>query len=92
MSKYGQDPYRTLKIEGRGVKGVRVELEGQDISPALSGLTLRCEGGSLPTATLEVALWETTVSHDRVNLHIPPQTRELLTRLGWTPPSNGEQQ
>lgn len=87
MSKHGAGPaWHTLRISGPGHTS-RVELSGHDISSALTGVSLRLEAGSVPTATLEMALWEMPTELDMVQVKVPDETRELLVRLGWTPPA-----
>lgn len=87
MSKHGPGTaWHTLRISGPGPAG-RVELSGQDISNALSGLSLRLEAGCVPTATLDLVLWELPTELDTVQVKVPDATKELLVRLGWTPPA-----
>ncbi|MFI1889823.1 hypothetical protein [Streptomyces jumonjinensis] len=85
-----------LRISGTGYAGgTKVYVEGKDVSRALTGVTVQVGVGNVPTATLGVAratatldivLWDLSTELDGVKVVIPPQTRELLIRLGWTPP------
>jgi hypothetical protein len=87
VSKNGSGPaWRTLRINGPGHTS-RVQLDGEDISSALTGMRLHLAAGSVPTATLELALWEAPTELDAVRVMVPDETRELLVRLGWTPPA-----
>lgn len=87
MSKHGPGPtWHTMRISGPG-HASRVELSGHDISHALTGVTLRLDAGSVPTATLELALWEVPAELDAVEVKVPDETKDLLVRLGWTPPA-----
>ncbi|MFG2269128.1 hypothetical protein ACGFNY_05060 [Streptomyces chartreusis] len=91
MSKHdAASSWHTLRISGPGHTS-QVELSGHDISHALTGVTLRLDAGSVPTATLEVALWEVPTELDAVQVKVPDETRELLVRLGWTPPAEEDQ-
>lgn len=87
MSKHGAGSvWRTLRIGGPG-HASRVHLDGEDISNALVGVKVHLTPGSMPMATLEMALWEVPTELDRVRIEVPDETRALLVRLGWTPPA-----
>ena len=87
MSKHEAGPsWHSLRISGPGNTS-RVELSGHDISRALSGVSLRLEAGCVPTATLDLVLWEMPTELDAVQVKVPDPTKELLVRLGWTPPA-----
>lgn len=87
MSKHGTGrAWRTLRIAGPG-HASRVHLDGEDISNALVGVKVNLAPGSMPMATLEMALWEVPTELDQVGIQIPEETRALLVRLGWTPPA-----
>jgi phage protein D len=64
-----------------------VHLDDQDISAALHGLTLRLDSGDVPRATLDVIALDISTYSDDAQVHLPPATRDLLVRLGWTPPA-----
>lgn len=87
MSKNGVRP-GLLRIGGTGLPGgTQIELDGEDIASAVTGLTLRVGVESVPTAVVDVVLHEldTDLEHPRVT--VPDKTRDLLVRLGWTPPA-----
>lgn len=91
MSKYGIRPGK-LRVGGTGLPGgTQIELDGVDIANAVTGLSLRMGVDSLPEVTLGVMLHEldTELEHPRVN--VPDTTRDLLVRLGWTPPAEEAQ-
>lgn len=67
--------------------GHRAELDGHDISNAILGLTVTIKGGEMPAATLDVICEEIPTEADDVRVHLPDATRDLLVRLGWTPPA-----
>jgi hypothetical protein len=79
---------RTLRI-GRSEKGLGhcVELDGHDIANAILGLTVAFKGGEMPTASLDLVLDEIPTETEDVRVHLPDETRDLLVRLGWTPPA-----
>lgn len=86
MSKYGQQPGE-LRISGSGLPGgTKVELDGQDISSTLTGLTFRIGLDDRPTAVLDVVLWDLSTAVENPKLVVPEATHKLLVRLGWTPP------
>lgn len=63
-----------------------VRLDGVDISNTLRGLRLSMSCTDVTTVELDVAVVETTDLSAPVSAHIPAETRDLLVRLGWTPP------
>lgn len=78
----------TLRISDRpGGLGWVVELDGQDIANSILGMTLRIEPGDRPTAVVRVAVEEAPTELDGVRVRVPDLTRDLLVRLGWTPPA-----
>ncbi|MFD8805570.1 hypothetical protein [Streptomyces sp. NPDC059597] len=85
MSKHGDRP-GTLRICGDAGPSAQVELDGQDIAKALTGLTLRLGVGHLPTATLDLIVHDFGAEAD-VRFVVPDECRDLLVRLGWTPPA-----
>lgn len=79
---------RTLKISTPTDRpGQVIEFDGVDISRALIGLTLNIRAGDMPTAVLDVVAEELPTQLDEVRAYLPDATKELLVRLGWTPPA-----
>ncbi|PZT70190.1 hypothetical protein DN402_31725 [Streptomyces sp. SW4] len=85
MSKHGT---RTgnLRIVSTGGPGAQVELDGENIANALTGLTLRMGVDRMPTATLDLVVYDLGAEAE-VRFEVPDECRELLVRLGWTPPA-----
>lgn len=83
MITHGPGP-RKLSISSDGIGGT-VHLADQDISSALTGVSLKLGVGDIPTATLDVLLLDLTSEVEAV-IEIPPATHDLLVQLGWTPP------
>ncbi|MGW5616269.1 hypothetical protein [Streptomyces sp. NPDC003877] len=82
---------RTLRISTPTDRGGQVvELDGVDVSRALLGLTLYVRAGDLPTAVLDVIAEEIPAELDEVRAYLPEATKDLLVRLGWTPPAEEE--
>lgn len=81
----------TLRIEGSGAPvATTVHLDDLDITPALLGLKLAIQPNALPHVELELELdlhplGQIDVDSARVDL--AAGTRDLLIKLGWTPPS-----
>lgn len=76
-----------ISVTSDGMRA-KVELDGQDISNYLQGLTVRYDARNVPTAVLDVVLFNhSDVDAEDVAVEIPDFTAELLVRLGWTPPS-----
>lgn len=78
----------TLRINRseRGL-GHRVGLDGVDIANSILGLTVTVKAGEETTAALDLVLDEIPTDTDDVLVHLPEATRDLLVRLGWTPPA-----
>lgn len=86
MSTQGNRP-GALRISGTGMPGgTTVELDGRDVSRYLRGAIVRLDAGHLPTVTLDVVVHDLSAETAETHVVIPDETRELLTRLGWTPP------
>jgi len=64
-----------------------IELDGHDIARALTGVSLRVDGGPVVTAVLDVVAEEIPNDLGEVRAWLPDATKELLVRLGWTPPA-----
>lgn len=87
MSQHG-----VLRISGTGLRGgTEVQLDGQDITNALEGLSLRLGVDNMPTAALDVLLHDVSTEVENPVIVVPEKTHALLVQLGWTPPVNGEQ-
>lgn len=89
MSKHGPGVVRSLRISSEGHVG-SVQLEGHDISNATAGLDIRMRPGCLPEVRLDVILYDLT-SEVETTVTVPDATRDLLVRLGWTPPAEEAQ-
>lgn len=86
MSKHGPR-HGELRISGSGLPGgTKVELDGQDVSSTLTGLTFRIGLDDLPTAVLDVVLWDLSTTVENPKVVVPEATHKLLVQLGWTPP------
>ncbi|MDT0377237.1 hypothetical protein RM572_00405 [Streptomyces sp. DSM 42041] len=85
VGKEGDNRPGTLRITGDAAQQT-VELNGENIAPAIYGLTLKLQAGAMPTVTLDAVVWETSTDVGAVRVEIPDATRDLLQRLGWTPP------
>ncbi|WP_371670019.1 hypothetical protein OG985_21695 [Streptomyces sp. NBC_00289] len=71
-------------VDGLG----RIDLDGDDIRYSVGRLTLQASHGRRPLLTLEPRMFiqmadVTTVA----DVTIPKDTRQLLIKLGWTPPA-----
>lgn len=87
MSKYGVRP-GALRISGTGLPGgTAVELDGMDITSAIDALSLRLSVSEHPTGVLNVLLHKVDTEVENPRLVVPDETRDLLVRLGWTPPA-----
>jgi hypothetical protein len=62
-----------------------VALDGQSISHLLLGAKITFQPGQLPVAELDVFTHLGEVD-GQVHVRVPHETRELLVKLGWTPP------
>lgn len=77
-----------IEISGTGLPGgTAVRLDDQDIVRDLRGLTLTMGVDRVPVVELDVSVFEGVgLELEDVQVYIPESTRELLVRLGWTPP------
>jgi hypothetical protein len=75
---------RIAKSPDRG--GWIVELDGHDIARALVGMTVRLTGDPVASVTLDVIAEALPAELGEVKAYLPDATKELLVRLGWTPP------
>jgi hypothetical protein len=64
-----------------------VELDGKDISYAVSGFTYTAVVNDVGRLELQAPVVKGEIVDAEVVVHISAETRELLTSLGWTPPS-----
>lgn len=88
MSKHGQR-HASLRISGTGMPGcTTVELDGQDISAVVTGVALRMSLGEEPTAVLDLVVHDLSTDVAETHIVLPPAARDLLVRLGWTPPQD----
>ncbi len=78
-----------LHVTGIGAGRYKVELDGHDIAHGLRSLSIDLDGERPPQVTAELNVFEVReLALDDVRVSIPDATRELLVRLGWTPPSD----
>jgi hypothetical protein len=65
-----------------------VTLDGHDIADQISGLALAITPGRPPAISLEMRIIRDELHVDTAAaIHLDEQTHDLLTRLGWTPPT-----
>ncbi|HEX2657846.1 MAG TPA: hypothetical protein VHU40_06225 [Polyangia bacterium] len=87
MSTQGNRP-GALRITGTGLPGgTTVELDGEDVTGALTGLSLQVGVGCRPTATLGLNVRDLSTEVENPRIVMTEKTRDLLARLGWTPPA-----
>lgn len=69
----------------------RVALDGQDIGLGLRTLNLDLTPHRMPRVVLDVVLRSGMDGFDvdTTDFDVPPETRALLIKLGWTPPQEG---
>lgn len=79
--------YHSLKVS-TAIGKATVELDGEDIADCVLGMQLTFRGNDLPTARLDLALFDVTpVDSEQIEVLLDDRCRDLLVRLGWTPPS-----
>jgi hypothetical protein len=67
-----------------------ITLDGHDIARMCTALTLRIDGGTpIARLTLDIPVLARGITVDGLPVHVElsEQTRDELTRLGWTPPA-----
>lgn len=62
-----------------------IEIDGQDVSDAIRGFTLKGEVDHRHRLTLDLLI-DTGEANGEVQAHIPDATAAVLQSLGWTPP------
>lgn len=83
-----------LEITGTGLPGGTViRLDGHDITQVMRELTLNVGAGVVPSLDLTIPVFEgMRLGLEEVQVYLPDETRELLVRIGWTPPEEAEQE
>ncbi|GAA3077845.1 hypothetical protein [Streptosporangium carneum] len=65
----------------------RLELDGHNVARGLQRAVLDLDRNSMPTLELEIRVHEVErLDVEEVEVVLPEATRDLLTRIGWTPP------
>jgi hypothetical protein len=81
-------PSVTVTTNADGVGRHRVEVDGHDISKAVSKATLWLSGGEPPELDLELRVFESQrIEAAEAEITIPAETHDALVALGWTPPA-----
>ncbi|MEY9876631.1 hypothetical protein ABH931_006141 [Streptacidiphilus sp. MAP12-33] len=70
--------------------GIRFLLDGHDIANHIVGYTLRHRAGERPSIQVELLPHVFEAQPEDVDVELAPEVAELITRLGWTPPSIGD--
>lgn len=81
-----------VKITGDGLPGsTGIHLDGHDVARTVRALTLSLGPDRLPSVELDVLVFgEMELDVEGAQVLLPEATRELLVRLGWTPPAEPE--
>lgn len=73
-----------------GYGGTKITIDGTQMpTHRLTGLSLQADVDDIPRLTLDIVALKTTEISGQMQIVIPDETRELLTTLGWTPPTDG---
>lgn len=78
-------PYR-LAITPTTDGGYTVTVDGHDIAPALTGITLNMGEDQPPQATVGLRITTPEIQPIQADVAVPPETAAALQALGWTPP------
>lgn len=65
----------------------KVALDGNDISKLVTGVTVTYAVGELPRVDLDVLVFVAGSAADLAQVHVSDETKMLLMKLGWTPPT-----
>jgi hypothetical protein len=78
----------SLEVSGTpGTSSCKVLLNGEEVQNAIQGLWIRGEPGQPFDVELNVAVFETfRFESDESDVHVDDKARDLLIKLGWTPP------
>jgi hypothetical protein len=77
----------TIDIGLRNGETGHVVLDGVDIGTCVVGAVLYLSPGRGPHVVLELLPGETALHSDVAHVEVGGLTRDVLTRLGWTPPA-----
>lgn len=73
----------TIEPAGHGT----LKLDGHDISKGVRGFVVNAAVGHITRLELDLNLFTTSTVSGEVEVVVPDATRDLLERLGWTPPT-----
>lgn len=74
-----------------GAPGAKIHLDGEDYSRAIHTYKLEQGAGELPRLTLGCHVFEGVIDGE-VDVWLTSETRELMLRLGWTPPEGDQEE
>ena len=78
----------TLKVD-LGASGTgKVLVDGQDVSNAIRGVTIRAAVGEMTTAELDVIAPAGITFDGPARITITPEVRAIMLAAGWTPPTD----
>jgi hypothetical protein len=75
-----------VRFTSDGVSGA-VTVDGVDVSSAVRGVRINASAGELVSVELDVIAVEVDMVGAETDVLLPDATRDLLIRLGWTPPT-----
>lgn len=78
----------TFRLSGRGHDSTDYELsvDGHDITNAVTSIELRIGARQRPVLVLHPLVFEADKVEGQADVVVMESAREMLTRLGWTPP------
>jgi hypothetical protein len=69
--------------------GAHFRLDGHDISDVLTSYTATHDAFQGPRVTLELPPYPFRAQLENSEVQLAPEIVDLLTQLGWTPPTHG---
>lgn len=79
-----------IRIQSDGL-GAKLELDGVDISSAVSGVQVDMRPGQLPEVNLDVVGADSGFELDVARVVVSSTSSDVLVQLGWTPPADKDQ-
>lgn len=78
----------TFAYRSKGMLGGEVEVDGVDVSRAVSAVRITHEVGKIATVELDLPVVEMeTSTPENTKVYVAAGVHHLLVQLGWTPPA-----
>lgn len=77
----------TFKFSAKSLLDQSIEVDGNDISKAVTGLTIHAQAGDITRVELQmVVIRDGDIEAENAQVYISQPTVDALIALGWKPP------